>query len=417
MLIDFKVTNFRSFKNEQDFSMETGKRLRKFQKSNTLVSDRERLLKSALIFGANANGKTNLIHALLMLKRLITNPTKDELEPLKTPLKTDTFGYNTKDTSFRISFTADERKYDYFLVYNADEVVQEVLEADGNLIFKRQQQNFVKIPDQLLTLTANVRKNQLLLYFAQQNNETNAKSAYKWFVTDLILVNTDRIRNEQFKALENAEFKARFLHFLRATDFNIVDIEVKERKENIPIPDFILKQLNSEADEGDETLKFMQSISYDVYATHKSEAGTFSIYFNNESTGTQVFMFLALYVLSNSDKTLMIDEFDRSYHLELAQALLALMNNEHQTNQFVLTTHELSLMDAGLRQDQIWFAEKDRFGESELFSIFDFDDPALKRSDFNYKKRYLEGVYGATQLVNKKLLLEALVGNEQRKAK
>jgi len=70
-----------------------------------------------------------------------------------------------------------------------------------------------------------------------------------------------------------------------------------------------------------------------------------------------------------------------------------------------------------LRQDQIWFAEKNRFGESELFSIFDFDDPALKRSDFNYKRRYLEGVYGATQLVNKKLLLEALGENEQREAK
>ena len=123
-------------------------------------------------------------------------------------------------------------------------------------------------------------------------------------------------------------------------------------------------------------------------------------------------MVLALYILNNTNKTLLIDEFDRSYHLELAKALLKLINSEKQTNQFILTTHELSLMDTNLRQDQIWFAEKNRFGETELFSVFDFDDPGLKRSDFNYKKRYLEGLYGATQMVNTDLLLEVLDSDE-----
>ncbi|MDQ7937016.1 ATP-binding protein [Lactiplantibacillus sp. WILCCON 0030] len=392
--------------------METGKRLRKLQTSNTIVSQRQRLLKSVLVFGANANGKTNLIKALLMLKRLVINPTTDELQHLNT----DTFGYNKENSKFEISFIANEQQYDYLLEYNSDEVVHEKLVTAGQVIFNRQKQNFVTIPTQLRALTENVRKNQLLLYFAQQNNEKFAKAVYKWFVEDLIIVSTDRIKNEQFKMLQDESFKTRFLHFLQAADFNIVDVEVKERDEKIPIPAFLLKQLNSES-ETDEEIKYMHSVSYDVYATHQAENGSFSVYFNNESTGTQVFMFLALYMLSNSEKTLMIDEFDRSYHLELAQALLRLINNAHQTNQFILTTHELSLLDAGLRQDQIWFAEKNRFGESELFSIFDFDDPALKRSDFNYKKRYLEGVYGATQLVNNKLLLEALIGNEQREAK
>lgn len=413
MLIDFKVTNFRSFKNEQDFSMQTGKRLRKFQDSNTVMSQDEQLLKSVLVFGANANGKTNLINALLMLKRLVINPTTDELQHLRV----DTFGYNTENTSFQIVFTEDEVKYDYCLEYNATEVVREILKANGQPIFTREQQNFVTVPAQLAALTENIRKNQLLLYFAQQNNETHAKAVYKWFVEDLIFVNTDRIRNDRFKILQNAAFKRRFLHFLQAADFNIIDIEVKERKEAIPAPEFLMKKLKADDDESDEDIKFIPSVSYDVYATHQSENGTFSVYFNNESTGTKVFMFLALYMLNNSKKTLMIDEFDRSYHLELAQALLALINDKYQTNQFILTTHELSLLDAGLRQDQIWFAEKNRFGETELFSIFDFDDPALKRGDFNYKKRYLEGVYGANQLVNKKLLLEALIGNEQREKK
>lgn len=102
-------------------------------------------------------------------------------------------------------------------------------------------------------------------------------------------------------------------------------------------------------------------------------------------------MFLALYFLSNTKKVLLIDEFDRSYHLELAKALISLINNKEQTNQFILTSHELSLMDTKLRQDQIWFAEKNQFGESELFSIFDFDDKELKRGILIIRKDILRG--------------------------
>ena len=217
------------------------------------------------------------------------------------------------------------------------------------------------------------------------------------------------MRDSKFKALENRKFKNRFLHFLQAADFNIIDVEIKERIKNVP--NFIQKKLNSDEDDPSD-IDLVPQKFYDVYCKHKSERGSFSIFLNNESTGTKVFIFLALYILSNSKKTLLIDEFDRSYHLELAKALLSLINSTEQTNQFILTTHELSLMDCKLRQDQIWFAEKNRFGESELFSLFDFDDSSLKRSDFNYKKRYLEGRYGATQIVNSELLMEALKENE-----
>ncbi|MCT4398053.1 ATP-binding protein [Pediococcus ethanolidurans] len=410
MLVDFNVKNFRSFKNEQEFSMQPGKRLRKYQKSNTISAKNERLLKSVLLFGANANGKTNLINALLMLKRLVLSPTSNELQSLAT----DTFGYNKEKTCFDITFIKRSNKYKYFLKYDKERVFQEVLSVNNVEIFKRNEQNFDLIPSQLIPLKDNIRKNQLLLYFAQQNNEKNSKEAFEWFAEDLMLVNTERIMNDRFKLLENEDFKKKFLHFLKAADFNIVDVEVREKKGEVPNPEYILKKLNSDGsdDDADDNARTVQQISYDVYSKHESEQGTFSVFFGNESTGTKVFMFLALYILNNTNKTLLIDEFDRSYHLELAEALLKLINSEKQTNQFILTTHELSLMDTNLRQDQIWFAEKNRFGETELFSVFDFDDPGLKRSDFNYKKRYLEGQYGAIQLVNTDSLLEVLDKNE-----
>lgn len=105
-----------------------------------------------------------------------------------------------------------------------------------------------------------------------------------------------------------------------------------------------------------------------------------------------------------------MDEFDQSYYLALAQALLQLImqliNSSVQTNRFILTTHTLSLMDCNLRQDQVWLVEKNRFSESNLVSLYDFDDPELTAG--HYRERYLAGYCGATQLIDPYSLTETL---------
>lgn len=390
MLIEFDVKNFRSFKQEQNFSMEVGKRLRKFKSSNTIEKKKIKLLKSALIFGGNANGKTNLIFGLRYLKHLIIRPTNDILQKFIF----DSFAKNTENTLFKIKFLKKEKIYNYNLEYNPNEVVSESLYVDGKLIFDREYQDIIESPTLIKPLIGNVRKNQLLLYFAQQYNEEYSKDAYEWFSNDLVFVNTQMMPNYKFKLLKEESFKKKFLYFLKAADFNITDIDVKEK-------------LQGNGEDEDSENYFERSV-YEVFSKHKSRNEDFDISFVNESVGTKAFIFIAIYILSNSDKTLVIDEFDSHFHLELAKALITVINSENQTNQFILTSHELSLMDCNLRQDQVWFAEKNQFGESELFSLFDFDDNELKRSDASYKKRYLEGRYGATQIVNENLLLEAL---------
>jgi len=402
MLINFKITNFRSFKNTNDFSMEKGKNVRK-HKNNVMEIEKKKLLKTAVLFGGNANGKTNLINALLLLRNIVVQPTLSENDEL--PF--DTFGYNEKDTKFEIEFIKEKKTFYYVLSYNAKEITEEKLLINDILFLERKKQVFLVLPEQLKPIQNNIRKNQNLLFFAQSNNVSDAKVAFSWFTENLVFVNTEQIPNKLFKSLQEKKFKNKFLKFLKAADFNIIDVEVKERKEqitwNIEREQFILHPENEP----------IYTTLFDVYTTHKSQNGTFQIHFNNESTGTKVFMFLALYILQNenADKVLLIDEFDRSFHIELAEALLDVFNNEKQKNQFVLTTHELSLMDYHLRQDQIWFVEKNEFGETELFSIYDFDDDALKRSDFGYEKRYLEGRFGASQIVNKAVLLEILEEN------
>ncbi len=331
----------------------------------------------------NANGKTNLLDALRMLRFLVLTPTTSEMRYYRrTHLAIILMIPNYL---FHLSKGGN---FEYELVYDQAKFQFEKLKVNNSVIFERRGKEFITLPKQLGGLQKNIRKNQNLLFFAQENNVNEAKLAYTWFLEDLVFVNSDQVPNVLFKALSESNFKNKFLKFLKAADFNIIDVEVKERR---VLPPKVQIDFNGEMfmPKNEETYATI----YDVYTTHHSKDKDFQVHFDNESTGTKAFMFLALYILRNENagKVLLIDEFDRSFHLELAEALLDVFTHEKQLNQFILTTHELSLMDHKLRQDQIWFAEKNEYGETELFSIYDFDDISLSRGDFGYKKRYLEG--------------------------
>lgn len=417
MLVDFKVTNFRSFKTEQEFSMEPGQYLRKYSQ-NIINNGKKRLLKSGVIFGANANGKTNLIKAIQMLKELIVSPT----DAIEDKLPCDTFGNNDENTKFEITFISNKKEYCYFLEYNEEAVVTENLKVNNRLVFSRQGQNF-EVPKQIRNLKENIRKNQLLLYFAQKNNEVISIEVYRWFVNDLIVINPNQIEMKKIKKLENKDFKEKLLCFLQAADFDITDIKVEKTMVNIdPI---LLEVLRKSGEKGNDVIdKAKKFPEYNVYCTHQSVEGDFTLDLRQESRGTQVFMVISLYLLESKNKVLLVDEFDRSFHTELAQALLKTINSETQSNQFILTTHNPDLMDCQLRQDQIWFVDKNmfnkelkkRYSETRLFSLFDFDDAKLTRHDISFKKRYLQGLYGGTQIVNQSLL-EASIENESQKEK
>lgn len=406
MLINFKVKNFRSFREEVEFSMETGKYLRAYKDSHSFAIKNYKLLKTALLFGGNANGKTNLLYALQLIKWLLMNPTQSAEDVLRT----DTFSYNDDNTSLDITFIKNKKKFQYQLEYNGYEVVMEVLKIEDKTFIERHFQEFTVLPDLLRNFSHAVRKNMLLLFFAQSNNIPEAIEAYSWFYNDLVLVDTSQISNGMFKLLQNQEFKEKFLHFLQAADFNIVDVDVKEQR--IPVPLEIKNMIEAAGGH----IPVEQTLTYDLYSKHLSENGSFDVHFSNESNGTQTFIALALYILVNhadNNKVLLIDEFDDSFHKELAEALLDLFNDKEQKNQFILTTHGLDLMNHNLRPDQIWFAEKNKFGETELFSVYDFADPALTRMDYGYKKRYLQGRYGGKQNIHWNKLKEFLVDSDE----
>ena len=388
MLIDFQVKNFRSFKDEVSFSMEIGLGVSEHETSTIMLKDEE-LLKSAVVFGGNANGKSNLIDAFALLKDLILKPTSSE----NMLLSTDTFAHNHKEVAFKIKFIKNENLYDYQLIYTSEEILMEGLLVNGVENFKRIEQDIQVYPKQLKVLLPTIRKNQLFLFFAQNNNSPEAKQVFSWFVDNLIFVDTDDIDTSIFQKLTDETLKDKFIAFLRAADINISDIEILERK-----------QIHIYAEEKRNV--------YELYSTHELENNeTFKLNFWDESAGTQAFMAIAIHLLLNEsqqDKVFLIDEFNRSFHLELAEALIEIFNHEKQRNQFIVTSHELTLMDFDLRQDQIWFAEKTRYGQTELFSVYDFE----KAPKNGHKKYYLDGRYGAKPIIIKDLLQSFLGGQD-----
>ena len=404
MLISVEVENFRSFYDRTVFSMETGARLRSYATTNTHRCKRLKLLKSAFIFGGNANGKTNVMSIFYLLKALIVHPTRSELEGLIT----DTFAGDSRPTYFLVKFFKNNKIFTYELKYDEAHVIKESLLVNNRVIFSRNNDEIV-LPESLVALRTTIRKNQLLLFFAQTNNILEAKEAYEWFVLDIVIPNTNEIDLSILKELkQNKELKKKLISFLQAADFNILDVDVRERVTKVPSTvSLTLDNDNPELKAGE----LVERKVAEIYCTHqRSQDDIFVLNLSEESAGTKIFLILATYILRDFDRNtvFLIDEFDASLHSKLTEVLLKLFNQWNKKSQFIVTTHSFDLMDKNLRPDQIYFVEKDRFGKSELYSLFDFDDIALKRHDYKYKRRYLQGIYGADQIINESAIAETL---------
>lgn len=406
MLISVEVENFRSFYDRTIFSMETGSKLRSYSTTNTHRFKRLKLLKSAFVFGGNANGKTNVINIFRLFKELLIQQikTKSELDRLVT----DTFGGNSEPTVFLIKFLKNNKVFTYELEYVEERVIKESLLVNECMIFSRNGDE-IFLPDSLTPLRPTIRKNQLLLFFAQTNNILEAKEAYEWFVIDVVIPNTNKLHPTILKELkQNKELKRKLILFLQAADFNIVDIEIRDRTEQLP-SEILLKS----NDKNTELMirDLIDQRFTELYCTHRgANEDTFVLSFSEESAGTKIFLRLAAYILRDQARNtvFLIDEFDASLHIKLTEVLLKLFNQWNQRSQFIVTSHSFDLMDKNLRPDQIYFVEKDRFGKSELYSLFDFDDVGLKRHDYKYKRRYLQGIYGADQIINESAIAETL---------
>lgn len=394
MIIQFSFENFLSFKEQATLSLVASA----LKENQSLVDDivfdlngtNISLLKSAVIYGANASGKSNIIKALNFFKWYVINSSKGvqsseriEVESFRLSKETD------KEPSFFEAIFADENiQYRYGFELDANRVYREWLfqkinkrkSKEVELFFRNGEdysihQKFL-IGRELVTKKM-VRENALLLSVAAQFNESVAVDIIKWLSDTTIVTkgNDESIWEQATKQIDNPKMRERIVSFAQFADFGISDVRKVDNT------------LTSSHIQYDEQGNSVNNITFP--------------FLKSESEGTIKYFMLAYPIIDALDngKRLIIDEFDSKMHPLLTSKIISLFNSS-KTNpknaQLIFTTHDTNLLNAGLfRRDQIWFTQKDFYGATELYSLLEYK----VRNNAPYEKEYLMGKYGAIPLI------------------
>ena len=416
MIAEFTVENYCSFKERQTFSLVSTKD-KELLELNTFESAKKlRFLKSAVIYGANASGKSNLFKALIFfLKFSVYSGPNTQIDDL---IETEPFVLSRQKesapSSFEIIFTikddSGETRYRYGFSVSKEQVETEYLFALKNVrevtLFTRnfQEINYTSHFKEGARGKPSVRDNCTFLSVCAQNNGEISAQIVKYYRKICVL---SGLKEQRLFSNENiqTDFKKKTVDFLKYADIQITDVKTKNIAAFDDIPDTELsKFLNSKFPNIERELVQYGHIVYDkempVEKKYLNE--------NEESTGTQKLFLYSGFILGalENGTPLFIDEFDNSLHPLIVEGIVKLFNSlisNPNNAQLVISCHAVNIMTNKLfRRDQIWFCEKDQYGATDLYSLVEYKEPV--RKDSSYNKNYLQGKYGAIPYVNEILL-------------
>ena len=397
MLIRFSFKNFKSFKNENCLDMEAT--TLKEHEYNVAKIDSGEYLKVSAIYGANASGKTNVLQAFdYMKKRILVSDDSKKNSPIDEE-NIYSFMINNDPIALEVEILAKNNKiYKYGFKVLKDKIISEWLfEKRVNKfysIFERESNNVSMKPNKISELV-NIDERTLFLniYSKIDRNNEDFSNVYDWFVNstylDLGNPNFERFINNRvsLKILSDENYKKELLKFIKTFDSGIEGIKTT--------PDSI------------EAVKSNNGI-IDIEVIHKGEKGEVkALPFYLESNGTRKMFHLFDFFMDalKNGMVLFVDELDAKLHPLLTRYIINLFHNSDTNKgngQLIYSTHDtVNLNKETFRRDEIWFAEKDKDGISEIYALSDYiledDKNAGKkvRNDATYNKDYLTGRYGA----------------------
>ena len=420
MLVEFRVKNFRSFRDEQTLSLVASND--KTLNNNCIEVGEMRLLKAAGIYGPNASGKSNLVKAISTMKQIVLKSTDDKLKENTTlkPFLLDRES-SKEPTYFEVTFIQQEIRYQYGFTANSQRVFDEWLIAypkgRARMLFSRffdfekndtiwKFGSFLKgDKNKLKSMT---REDSLFLSVGAKWNNEQLNNIYEWFQSKLKIkdyseswhnTTTSMLDNPKYDDIENIHLKKQVIDFLKKADLGISGFKVREM--NIDELDF-LNKISSEYRKG-LTEAFEKHPLKKVETLHRNDQNQIPVLFDleEESDGTQqLFYFAGPLILSvRQGITLFVDEIESSLHPLLVRELIKFIQNPEINKkgaQLIFTTHDTTLLDSELfRRDQIWFTEKDKKDATHLYPLSDYK-PRLGEA---YQKGYLSGRYGAIPIL------------------
>jgi len=423
MLIEFSVSNFRSIKEEQTLSMIADSSTRK--NDNTFVpieGNKLRLLDSAAIYGANASGKSNILKALNRLISYIHDLTidVDDNIPYYEPFELDK-SCLSKPSIFKLSFIIEGIMYEYQIDFDSREVHHEQLDyypkkRKTNLFIRTK--NEVKrggsFKDKRLFSRKALTKYPYLSKVAREEHEQMQK-IYQYLKTYALFAANDThmrsylIPHVNQELQKNEKLKRKLDKLIRIADTHIEQIKIEEKDVDFKFDDEVPEELKK---------IIMRDNKYELFAVHKTRDGLLQgeeanfPFFQKESMGTITLYGLGalMLLILNRGHILVVDEIDNSLHPKLCKFLIKLFHHpltNPRNAQLIFASHETTLLDRELlRKDQIWFTEKNKYGETQLFSAQDFDKV---KGDEPFDLWYMQGKFGGQPNIKE---VEFIFGDE-----
>lgn len=380
MLVQFMLKNVLSFKEETVLDM-TAVQAYKEHESNLIdYGTKEKFLRVAAIYGANASGKSNLYLAVRYFQQIIIDSLNSGMVPaIKEYYIPFSFEEHHENSEFEISVITEDFEYRYGYEYNAEYIAAEWLYRKNmntgrtSTIFERTSGTVEfgasvrkecevykeQIPSETLALT----------FFNKLKLETTVFRSVYSEIMNMLVVPTDLCEDrgilERFLPDVIDLEKGKLMEFLTAIDAGIKDISCDDRDKRM---EFTTTHMGK-----DKNRYFLD------------------LYSESEGTIKSILLFIYARLAIHNNGSIFIDELNIKLHPLLLKFIVDLFYEEGSNAQLIYTTHDTTFMDKRFfRRDQIWFAQKDEYGYSELLALSDFK----VRSDASFEKDYLAGVYG-----------------------
>ena len=415
MLVRFSVKNFRSFRTEQVLSLEAGRQTigRGHRTVATGCRSAPRLLKAAVIYGANSGGKSNLVRAMGFLHEFVENSAREgqkgDLVNVE-PYRLDRVCID-QPSEFEIVFISNGSMYQYGLATDEHRVHAEWLyetPREGRIrhIFNRElsakgrYEWYVnpRVKGEKKLWQDATRENASFLSTAIQLNSEDLAVPFEWVTDKLRVILGKELLSQSYTShvCHEHDRKSAVLQILQSVDPEVIDLKTTEEEfsENA-IPDDMPPELRA------ELIKSMKGRTfYDAEIVRRGIAGAVAFDLEDESTGTNLLYNLAGPWLDSLcyGYTMVVDELDSGLHPLALRTLVSMFFDETINTggaQLIITCHESTLLrDELLRPDQVWFIDRDFRRGSRLYPLSEFKP----RQNESFFKGYLSGRYGGLPL-------------------
>jgi len=422
MLLEFSVKNFLSIKDEVIFSLYASSEIKGHEERNLIpVVVGQYILKTAVVYGANASGKSNLIKAMGFMGSVIANSLKlNPNEPIVSSQNYPSFQLHPETAKMpvemEISFLYQDIYYHYGFALDAHKIHREWLysapQENESLLFERRLDDGeykYDIPETFsiangFTQDQTLPANTLLLAVLAKFTDSPARRVMEWMGNTFNVISSpdeEAYEGFTYSKLDEEDYRTEILNFLKVADIGIEDVFL-ESVTATDWPNNIPKKLRKQLKQLVSTEEAKRVVfQHNIFNDSGKVSGKKHWGQNHESAGTQKLFALSgpLIETLRKGEILVIDELDAKLHPMMMRFLLDLFHSQaHNPHgaQLIFATHDTQLLSPRFfRRDQVWFTEKNSYGATELYSLADFelDDAA------DFSRDYFQGRYNAVPFI------------------